>query len=83
MPVALSAGMASPPVACVNCAALTVMAELVLAVLVPSLTSVLVAVKVPVAGVPYGQAVLWKQPLEIDTLDGFASGETTSFATDA
>ena len=44
-----SAGMAPPPVAAVNCAGLTVMAGLVLAVLLPSVRSVAVRVKVPLA----------------------------------
>src|SRR5438445_1459 len=39
--------MALPPVACVNCAVLTVMAGLVLAVLLPSVRSLAVRVKLP------------------------------------
>ena len=47
VPPVVSAEMALPPVACVNCAVLTVMAGLVLAVLLPSVRSLAMRVKLP------------------------------------
>ena len=68
VPVAPSAEMAPPPVAGVNCAGLTVMAGLVLAVLLPSSRSVAVRVKLPVVlnetirlVVPRARAVVGRQ----------------------
>src|SRR3989442_10482987 len=51
VPVTPSAAIAPPPVAGVNCAGLTAMAGLVPAVLLPSLESLAVVVKLPVVPV--------------------------------